>query len=476
MALRLSGVSVLKRLPFGDFRPDLPPADHLIVAKNVYPTSTGYTSVRAFGPITPALAGVCGGAAFVSSTGETSFIAGDRASLNRYSAAAWSPLIAGLSAERWRFGQFGDNVICVYGAVPVTYDLLTGTAALLTGGPPPADMVAIVRDFVVLAGNPDAILTVTWSGSNDSKGWTPTVNQSDSQQMLDGGQVMGLAGGEYGIVLQKNAIKRMTYVGPDIIFQFDEISSNVGCMAKGSVAQAGRLVFFLSERGFMLCDGNDVKPIGAEKVDQTFFATYSRQDITAGLYAAVDPARNIVQWSMPGTPGMLWCYHWALDRWSTIETNVRLIFSGFTANISLDAIDAVYGDLDAVPVSLDDTLFSGGNPLLLIATTSGVIGTLSGSRLPATLTMGRMELMPGQRARIRTARPITDALDALVTVAGSARAGDRPLVEVSGAMRRNGDVPLRVNAQQFQITTELRDDNWRYAQAIDVEFEPAGRR
>ncbi|WP_426261524.1 hypothetical protein [Sphingomonas sp. DC1100-1] len=471
---------MLKRFTFGAYAPDLPPADQLIVAKNVYPASTGYLPVGSFNAITPALPGITGGSAFVSSKGEASFLGGDRNSLNRFSGGTWAPLQVALTANRWRFAQFGDNVISVYGGAPISYDLVAGTSAFLAGSPPPADMVATVRDFVVLAGDPDHILTVTWSGINNSAFWpatdptNPDQQQSDSQDMLDGGEVMGLAGGEYGIVLQRNAVKRMSYEGGDLIFRFDEIASNVGCMAKGSVAQAGRLVFFLSERGFMLCDGNDVSPIGEELVNATFFRAYSRQDIIAGIYAAVDPARHLVMWSMPGTPGQLWLYNWVLKRWATIETNVRLIFSGFTANISLDAIDARYGNLDAVPVSLDDPLFSGGNPLFLIARTDGIVGTLSGTPLTATLTTARMELTSG-RTRIRTVRPLTDANVVSVTIQGRPRAGSVPLVEQANDMRRNGEVPMRVNAQQIVVSVQIAD-LWTYAQGFELDYENGGMR
>jgi hypothetical protein len=464
-----------KAIGFGELKPDIPPNDQLTVAKNVYPTEVGYIPVQGFGALTPALAGISGGAAFISSTGQSSFLAGDATSLYRYSGSAWASLLGGLTAKRWRFAQFGDNVICVNGGAPVSYDQTLGTAALLAGSPPAGDLVTTVRDFVVIAGSPTRILDVAWSGFNNSTIWRSTTAQSDTQQMLDGGEVMGLAGGEYGIILQRNAIKRMTYVGPDVFFQFDEISSNVGCMAKGSVTQAGRLVFFLSERGFMLCDGNEARPIGTEKIDRSFFKTYSRQDIQNGIYAAVAPGRNIVYWSMPGTPGMLWCYHWTLDRWATIELDVRLVFSGFTANISIDALDALFTDIDHVPGSLDDPRYAGGNPLLLVASSAGIVGTLSGATLPATLTMARTELAPGDRVRVRTVRPITDATDVTVKLEGSARAGNLPFPEMSSDMRPNGDVPMRVNAQQIVATITLRGD-WTYAQGLVFEFEAGGRR
>jgi hypothetical protein len=465
---------VRSKVDLGPFLPDLPPAGQVIVATNVYPTEAGYTPVRDFQKLTPALPGISGGAAFVSSTGVTSFLSGTATDLYRYSSLTWASVLGSLAASRWRFAQFGDNVIAANGSHPISYDLLTGTAAQLAGNPPLSDMVTTVRDFVVVAGDPNAKLTVSWSGLNNSTIWNSTDDQADSQQMLDGGEVMGLAGGEYGVILQRDAIKRMTYVGPDIIFQFDTISSNIGCMAKGSVAQAGRLVFFLSERGFNMTDGNDVKPIGAEKIDRTLFATYSRQDIITGMYAAVDPTRNIVVWAMPGTPGMLWCYHWTLDRWTTIQNDTRLIFSGFTANISLDAVDAVFGNLDAVPISLDDAFFSGGNPLFLVGTSDGTVGTLSGDPKSATVGLARMELAD-DRARLRLVRLNTDATDVSVTVSSAARAGGLSQTEYSAPMRPNGDVPMRVNAREF-VTRITVQGLWTYLKGVEFHYENGGRR
>lgn len=464
-----------KRLPFGSFLPDIPPSGQVIIAENVLPSDQGWSSVPSFQAITPALPNLTGGAAFVASNGATSFLAGDSAALYRYSGSLWTQVFAEANQSRWNFTQFGDHVVAVNGGAPVKYDLLAGTAGLVGGNPPNASLVATVRDFVVLSGDSANRLTVTWSGLNNFEQWNSTDNQSDSQQMLDGGEVMGLVGGEYGIILQRGEIKRMSYVGNPLIFQIDTLSPNIGCMAKGSVAQAGRNVFFLSERGFMRCNGNDVVPIGTEKVDKTFFRTYSRQDIELGIYAAIDPRRNVVHWSMPGTPGTVWSYNWALDRWSTLKIDVRLLFAGFTANVSIDAL----GNLDALTLSLDDPSFAGGNPLLLVANTAGVVGTLSGRVMDARIGLARFELAEG-RARLRTLRPVSDAAVVTATIGGSPRPDSAPMNEPSIGMRANGDMLCRVNAREFTPTLTFSNCtsqvDWTYATAVDVEWEDGGRR
>lgn len=465
---------MLKRLDFSEFLPDRPLS--LSWAKNVWPMAEGYRPARAFEPITPALAGILGGAAYVGSDGTSAMLAGTPTNLYRYSGGAWTSVLGSLSASVWRFDQFNDLVIGVNGAGPVKFGLLGGTAASLGGSPPVSDMIATVRQQIFLAGDPAARNVLSISGYLDAEGWSVGTNQALAVPFESGGEIMGLAGGETGIILQKRSVKRATYTGDVTVWQFDEISREIGCMAKGSVATAGQTVFFLSEQGFMACDRNSVVPIGREKIDRTFFSTYSRDDI-ANIRAAVDPRATTISWSMPGTPGRIWSYDWTLGKWSVIEIGLSLVFSGFTANISLDAIDAIFpGGIDTVPYSLDAAFFSGGNPLFLVADATGVVGALTGDNMAAQFTIKEIELALGQRVRLRGARIVSDAVQGAVAVDARARAGDAPNVITSGAIRDNGRVPLRANGRHIGFDITLPAQNWSYAMGLDVEYETEGSR
>lgn len=464
----------MKPYPFGAWTPDLPPHAHngLVIARNCYASPNGYRPLHAFADLTPALTGFAGGTAFVGSDGTASLIAGTSTDLYRYSSGAWSSVLGSLSAGRWRFTQFGDAAIGVNGGAPVRYDLKLGTAAALAGSPPACDLIATVRDFVVVAGDVSNILTVTWSAFNDETGWTPSVNQSGFQPMLEGGEVMGLAGGEYGLILQRNRIVRMTYTADENTFQFDTIASNVGCISKGSVVQAGQLVFFLSERGFMVCDGaTQPRPIGNEIVDRTFFAAYSRSDLV-NLYAAVDPRNFLVIWSMPGNPGRLWIYNWVQDKWTDGAVSLTGIFSGFTANISIEGVDTLYpGGIDTVPISLDSPIFAGGEPLFLVADASGVVGTLTGGTLPATFRMAFLEPVPGRYTAIFDSEPVGDALAGVLTIDARARLGNGEAIVTASTMMPAGNVPIMANGRFLQMTWEPSGE-WTYAQGLALDFEP----
>lgn len=463
----------MARLAYGPYEPDKPEA--VFQAKNVWPIPDGYRPVLSHSPITPQLAGFLGGAAFVASDGTASLLGGTGGALYRFASGAWNNLTS-TTASFWRFDQFGDRVIAVNGGAPIAYDLVGGTAGALAGSPPVSSMVATVRQQVFLAGDPGQNNVVFISGYNDSEEWTPGTNQSLSVPFPNGGKINGLAGGETGLILQERSIKRATYTGDVTVWQFDEISRDIGCMAQGSVAQAGYLVFFLSEQGFKVTDRNTVTPIGSEKIDRTFFSTYSRSDIVNKIQAAVDPRSTTVIWSMPGNPGMLWCYNWTLDRWTTIETPVLGVFSGFTANVTLEGVDVLYpGGIDSVPYSLDDPIFAGGNPLFMVANWEGLVGPLAGPTLEASFGIRPIELVEGARARIRGARAVSDAVVGTVNVDARARAGDPAGVVTSGAIRNNGRVPLRANGRHVGFEHVIPAGAvWSYARGLDVEFQAAG--
>lgn len=469
---------MLKRLEFGPWEPDKAATSTLRDARNVMPGKDGYYPVSGLSAVTTALPGAfIGGGAFVGFDGTAALLAGTATDLYRYSGTTWTSVYTG-SASRWRFAQFGTLVIAATGGAPVKFDLAGGTAALLGGSPPAASLVATVRDFVVLAGDPAAIQTVTWSGFNDAEGWTGGINQSGDQILPDGGEIMGLAGGEYGLILQRRAIKRLSYVGTPLVFQIDEISSNVGCMAKGSVAQAGRLVFFLSERGFFYTDGNDTIPIGDEKFNRWFFDRFSRADIESGLTAAVDPRANVVYWTMPGAPGVVLVYHITLQKASYLQLAVKSVFDGFTSNVSLEALDALYpSGIDSIPVSLDDPMFSGGSPLILFATNGDVVATLSGDTLEARVETPRTELEPGKRVRLRSLRPVTDAENCSIVVDIRANSGDEPSTVAASDMRPNGEYPIRANGRHSSVALTIpAATTWTYASGIDAYFETEGGR
>lgn len=476
---------MINRIALPAYRPDQSNnSGVLLQAKNVYAAADGYRSVGDIETLSDSLAaGFQGGASAIASDGTGYLLAGTASNIYKLTSAsgAWTSLIGSLSVDgRWKFAQFGDYSVAVNGGT-TTYevDLAGGTAAAIADAPS-GTSVAVVGDHVVIGQADGNILKVQWSAFRDHTGWTDGTSQAGSLVMQTGGQVQAVAGGEYGVILQRESIKRMSRTGDaSAPFQFDEISNNFGCAAGNTVAQAGRTVFFLSDRGFMAIeDGQVLKPIGSEKVDRTFNAQMSRDDLD-NIYTAVDPQNKLVMWLVPGTPGTMWVYNFELDRWTTLEFTAKGLFPGFTTSISLDDFASIgITDLDAATVSLDDPRYSGGNPRLYVVSIDDKVGTLTGSNLPATIELGNSEFIPGFQARVRGVRPIWSGQSGItLEVTGRARLGDVGTTKTASTYRTTGMMPVRVKGRRHSTVINIAaGTNWDYIQALEFEFEQGGRR
>jgi hypothetical protein len=459
-----------KAYPLPEWTPDLA-NNVLTVAKNVRAIANGYAPVKGPQAVTTALPAVFnGGGAFIDSAGDSTLIAAADGFVQTYDGSAWNATTITSGSQVVRFAQFGDNILVANGSTLKSYGLISATVSTPTDAPDLID-VAQVRDFVM------GITTdnqVQWSQFNDSGTWTTGTNQADTQPILSS-QGVRIIGGEYGILVKKQGITRITYVGVvsglDIVWQFDEISAEVGCMASGSVCNVGRLIFFLSERGFMMCDGNEVTPIADEKFNRWLFSNFSRADIE-GISGAIDPRNSLVLWAMPGSPGVIIAYNWILKRATTFEMNVAGMFTGYTSGISLDALDAIYGDLDSIPISLDDPSLSGGNPILLIADNSSGLNALTGANLEAKFRLENIEPTPGKRSRIRSLRLLSDSTTASAKIDARMRPGDTEGVVSAAIMRTNGKLPIRCNGRYNTLEVTIpASTNWSFIQGCELEFE-----
>ena len=49
------------------------------------------------------------------------------------------------------------------------------------------------------------------SGINDATSWTLGVSLCDEQEFPDGGRITGIAGGEFGYVVQEKSVRQMIF-------------------------------------------------------------------------------------------------------------------------------------------------------------------------------------------------------------------------------------------------------------------------
>lgn len=463
---------------WGAWKPDQAPfiEDGLVEAEGVYASVNGYKPIGSAVPFADSLTGTFnGGAGFVNSIGATVILAGNTTDLYAKTGATWTSIRTPAAfGGRWHFTQFGDVVVCVNGDEVISVDLLTNVASALSGSPPIAELCCTIRDFVFLGRTGSDYSMVTWSGFNDETSWTAGDNLSGYQPMQSGGKVIGLVGGEFGIILQRYRLVRVSFTGDgNLPFQFDEISLT-GCRSEGSIVSAGRLTWYLSDRGFCETDGVTVSQIGTEQFNRTFLKAYSDGEIQA-MWAVADPVRSLVVWCVGNK---LWFYNWDLQRMTTASMTATGLMPAFSDGTTLDDLDAIYTDLDSIPFSLDDDRLKGGYPKLTVVDGDGNFATLEGDNMAASITGPIVEFTDGREARIRYLHPLTDATEGVsITVNSRATLGDTPLAANASSFNARGDMLVRSRGRYHQLTQEIAAGTlWTFSQGVDVDMEVGGVR
>lgn len=471
---------------FGEWKPDQPPhlQDGLLTADGVYPIANGYAPVPQFATATNGtLAATCLGAACYRSDGLVYLFAATATNIYTYASSGYTSVKSGLSsttAVGVRFCSYNTLMLITNGVDPIQkFDPASPSATTnLDASAPTARFLAVVRGFVVAGYAADNPLRVSWSENGDPASWTAgSGSEAGLYIMPSGGDITGVVGGEYGLIFQENRIVRMTYTADDAIWQFDEIATDIGCIAPWSLATYGKLTFFLSNKGFMATDGVTVEPIGAEKVDRTFLGLFDQAYID-NISAAVDPKNSLYFVAVPSAnpAERVYIYHFGLQRWTTAALTSERIFPALSQSINLDGIDAIYGNLDAVPVSLDSTLFRGGYPLLMLFDGSHRLGTLSGPPMAATLIDPQKELFPNRRARIRSVRPYCDAGALTVAINGTNDLATAPTRSTHSSRSGAGIYRMREswNLSHVEIAIDAGTD-WSYIQGYDIEAVQGSR-
>lgn len=470
-------------MKFGPLAPDKAKSgnpDILTVASGAFPMEDGYRPIGQFSALFTALASAPkGGASFTSPQGLSYLVAGDATSLYKAESGGWTAIGTGyslLEENRWRFAQYGGLAIATNGTDPMQkIDLTTGTVTALGGSPPKFETLAVVKDFLVGGVRNGNVMHMGWSGINDAEWWTTGQRQADRQVLPAGGRINGILSGEYGVILQRDRICRMDYVGGNVIFEINEVSSNIGCVSVHSVAQWGTLGFFLSDEGWMMWDGQQPIPIGREWIDRLFFSLY---DVTSwpAMSTAIDPVEGVLIVAMPDKA---WGYSWIFKKWFNIPIISGIVFSGVTKAISIDEDYTPDMPLDAnidgagLP-TLDSPLFKGGDPLLYVFNSSFALGTLSGTPMAATFTGNDLELFQGRRACLRSARADSDATTGMtLSFLARQRLGDAGATVTASSMVTSGDMPCRVSGRFLRPTLAIAaGTTWNYARGVDFVGQP----
>jgi hypothetical protein len=376
-------------LPFGEYRPDLSDLDgqHTRSLLDVLPRGDGYGPIRDITALTGALPATCRGYFYARASDNSILIfAGTSTKLYLLNNTTfnWDDVSAGAGTyttlntdAQWSFAQFGNRIIACQANDDVQSYVIGSSSefADLGGSPPDAAYVSVVGSFVVLSGLTANPFRVHWCAIGDPTGWTAGTNQSDFQDLPDGGIVRQVLGGEVGIIFQDLSIKRMIYSpGSEVIFVIERIAKDIGLLHPYAATAVGDRILFLSTKGFMQSDASGaMTPIGAERVDRTFLNAYD-PGAPHLVVCAADPRSHLVVWTYR-TLGMsdelfdsAIAYNWVIQRWVPLTLAGEYITSLAQPGVTLEGLDAIAPGA----MSITDTADNGGEVQIEVASTASL--------------------------------------------------------------------------------------------------------
>jgi len=339
-----------------------------------------------------------------------------------------------------------------------------------TGTAPRAAAIGVIGRFVMLGNLADSgstlrPYTVAWPAIDNPRNWptplsaTATAVQS-GEQLLNSrfGPVSAIGSGDqFGVVFQKAGLTRVTYVGPPVVFQFDQLSSTEGAYFKNAVASVDGLHYFVSSSGFFVTDGVTVQSIGNGKVDKFFFEHINSSVNETAMTAAVDFIKKLIYWKYVDSSGVgkVLIFNYREKRWSNANQEAVSVFTAPSGHLASSFYGAVYG-------------FSSANR----------VGWFIGTPGTATITTAEMELTPGGRSFVDGVKP--NVLSTSTAPAVTVRVGSRSDLATTTAYTatttpttRTGFADCRVDAKYHRAEVQIVGN---FDKAVGLEFKarPSG--
>jgi hypothetical protein len=481
----------MPRLEFGPWLPDntdIGGQPHLVDAQGCLPAVDHYRPLPGLSVTTDALTARCRGV-FPARDADNAvhMFAADNDDLYKLVSGSWTNYsrVAGYtpatSTTRWRGTTYGDRLILVNGLDEPQYiDMSTAATefADLPGSPPAAKFVAAYGEFVFLGAIATSGLSIKWSGIGNSEQWTAGSNQSDEQEFADGGNITGFVATKAALyVFQNNCIRRVLYVGGDVIMRIDKLVDGIGCIEPNSLINWGNICFFLSEAGWYLWDfESQPVPFAAEKFDRWFLDDSSRE-YWPQMSTVIDPKNRVFACgygTSSDTPNTILFYDYVIGRATYARISHEILVPALAVSSSLDDLT---GDLDAdYSISFDDPYYQGGAFYFAAMNTDHKLASFAGSNVEATFETNEAMMFDGRRASIAWIKPVCDASGATAAAGSKVKPSDAIAFQSAVSQQASGRCPQR-GANGFYHAAKIvipSGQTWTYANGF--EFEPSAAR
>lgn len=479
-------------IPFGEWLPSKGSFKNpgCEVADNVIPTPGMYSPFpMLIGQSQTVTGAVKGAAQMFNATG--SIIVGgtdDRLFIRGSTITQTTGLSSIGAGEAWDFARFNAFVFATAANNDPQYldniDSDTSWSAL-PGSPPAAKRCAKVGDFLMLGDCDGVPHRLQWSAFNNPAGsWAASrLTQAGSVDLDPNlGGIQRIVGGRYATVFQQRGIQRISYVGPPQVWRADIVSVDRGAVAPFAVVPVGYTTYFFAQDGFYVTNGSSVENIGNSRIDRWFFEN-ANQARLAEMQGAIDWQNESIVWAFCGegseTFNRLLVYSWSQNRFSTATVPVGWVVGSQLDGVDLDSLDAIYTDLDSIPLSLDSAEFRPRDRRLsafVTGASTSEYSTFTGTPMKATFETGEFQPSPHQSVYVSEVSPIMDAdeWDALFTLIMRDNKGNLTFSNET-PIGNNGFSPIEGEGKKATIRmVKPAGTVWDNAQGVHVRFQPAG--
>lgn len=482
-------------IPFGEWLPDLPPNSNQGAAEalNVIPSGESYKQINALSAETDAIGARCqGGVSGMDESGNVYNFAGDATSIYKLTQGAWQDVSGSTytigESESWQWAQYGKDIIATNINDNIQKFTMGSDAAFSTlTTAVKARYIDTVREFLVVGNTSDSTdgavpHRVRWAGQGTTTDWAvSSVTQADYQDLdASKGWVRQVVGGAYGIIFQEKAITRMTYVGSPLVFQFDQVESGRGTNSPNSVVKVGSNIFYLGENGFYVFDGESSIPIGANKIDKTFYSDFN-ESYQDRVYGVNDPINKLIIWlyagsnSIGGIPDKLILYNYSTNKWAHAEINAECLVRTLAEGYTLDTMDSYNSSIDAISISMDSRFWTGGASLLAGFDSNHKMATFTGAALTAKIETGEHEIHKGRKTHLQRIRPVIDGGATTIQIGKRNRLSDTVSWGNEISLLTDGSAGVRDTSRYQRIRVNI-SSGFSFAQGVDIEGKPASAR
>lgn len=402
-------------IPLLGFLPDVEPTIPGVIVDciNAIPSDRGMEGGPSMQDAVAGLAALAaqarGAAVLTSTAGTRRQFAGTQTKLYELTGTAWVDVsrttptanYVGSSESRWIFEQFGNIALATNDTEKIQWSA-TGVFQDITAGPS-ARIVATSDNFVLAFNTNDATYGDSpdrwWcSAYQDYSSWTASVTtQATTGRLIgNGGELTaGLRLGPYMVAYKTSSIFLGSYVGTPIVWQWDRIPGDVGCVGPEALTDIGGAHIFVGDDNIWYFDGTRPVPIATGQVRDWFFQN-SAPSVRYRTIVKYDRQNNRVWFFYPSPTSTGSCdaalvYHLATKKWGRADQGIECAVNFVTPGIIWDTLPSLGSTWDTLPsIPWDSQTWYAGGKSLAVFNTSHELKTLSGNSVGGSITTGDM--------------------------------------------------------------------------------------